>query len=379
MATIDNRTGAPHFWFEQTGREGERLDVLVVRATFDFAANGDLMTFAKQQTPIVFGDKFDGPVSSDPLRAVVQDDGDLLPYKPGTDILVSGHAVAPNGHAQPSWLASICVGQVKKELRLHGPRQFRKDFFGWRLDPSESVARVRLDYRAAFGGCFDVPNALTADGLPDAIKHPGNPAGCGWLPDPADYKTLSKPARQHIAKWIKGLTVLPAPQIEAASEPIKHPQRKVAAQGMGAIARWWEPRLGYQGTFDERWRTKRYPQLPENFDSRFYQSAHPDLIVSPHLDCDETVTLTGLLPQPQEMRLPGWRLIAVVKHVSGEQSVSLPLLDTVRFDLDAGQATLVWRTHFNFDDPVIEIALAGTTATIESDQSLLAVADGVIR
>lgn len=379
MATIDNRTGAPHFWFEQTGREGERLDVLIVRATFDFAADGALMTFAKQQSPIVFGDKFDGPVSSDPLRAVVQDDGDLLPYKPGTDILVSGHAVAPNGQAQPSWLASICVGRVKKELRLHGPRQFRKDFFGWRLDSSEPVARVRLDYRAAFGGCFDVPDALTADGLPDVIKHPGNPAGCGWLPDPADYKRLSKPARQHIAKWIKGLTVLPAPQIEAASEPIKHPQRKVAAQGMGAIARWWEPRLGYQGTFDERWRNTRYPQLPENFDSRFYQSAHPDLIVSPHLGCDETVTLTGLLPQPQEMRLPGWRLIAVVKHVSGEQSVSLPLLDTVRFDLDAGQATLVWRTHFNFDDPVIEIALAGTTATIESDQSLLAVADGVIR
>lgn len=376
MATIDNRTGAPHFWFEQTGREGERLDVLIVRATFDFAADGESMTFAKQQSPIVFGDKFDGPASSDPLRAVVHDDGDLLPYKPGTDILVSGHAVAPNGNAQSSWLASISVGQAKKELRLHGPRQFRKDFFGWRLDPSESVARVRLDYRAAFGGCFNVPDSLTADGLPDVIKHPGNPAGCGWLPDPADYKALSKPARRHIAKWIKSLTVLAAPQIEAASEPIEHPRRKVAAQGMGAIARWWEPRLGYQGCLDERWRTKRYPQLPENFDSRFYQSAHPDLIVSPHLGGDENVILTGLLPQRQEMRLPGWRLIAVVKRVSGEHSVSLPLLDTVRFDLDAGQASIVWRTHFNCDDPVTEIMLAATTAVIESDQSLLAIADG---
>lgn len=377
MATIDNRTGAPHFWFEQTGRDGERLDVLIVRATFDFAANGDLMTFAKQQSPIVFGDKFDGPVSSDPFRAVVQDDGDLLPYKPGTDILVSGDAVAPNGQAQASWLASICVGLVKKELRLHGPRQFRKDFFGWRLDPSESVARVRLDYRAAFGGCFEIPGALTADGLPDVIKHPGNPAGCGWLPDSADYQALSKPARRHIAKWIKSLTVLAAPQIEAASEPIRHPQCKVSAQGMGAIARWWAPRLGYQGIFDENWRTTRYPKLPENFDSRFYQSAHPDLIAFPHLHGDEDVILTGLLRKRQEMRLPGWRLMTVVKRASGEQSVSLPLLDTVRFDLDAGQVSIVWRTHFNCDDPVTEIILGATATAIEADQSVLSIADGV--
>lgn len=377
MTTIDNRTGAPHFWFEQTGPDGEPLDVLVVRATFDFAANGDAMVFAKRQSPIVFGDKFDGPVSSDPLRAVVEDDGDLLPYKPGTDILLMGHAVAPNGQAHASWLASICVGQVKKELRLHGPRQFRKDFFGWRLDPSESVTRVRLDYRAAFGGCFEIPEALTADGLPDVIKHPGNPAGCGWLPDPADYKALSKPARRHIAKWIKSLTVLAAPQIEDASEPVRHPQRKVAAQGLGAIARWCEPRLGYQGTLDEKWRTTRCPQLPENFDSRFYQSAHPDLVVSPHLRGDEVVILSGLLPQRQEMCLPGWRLIAVVKRASGEQGVSLPLLDTVRFDLDARQVSIVWRTHFNCDDPVTEIILGAAAAPIESDQSVSSIADGV--
>jgi hypothetical protein len=94
------------------------------------------------------------------------------------------------------------------------------------------------------------------------------------------------------------------------------------------------------------------------------------------LSGDEIVILTGLLPQRQEMRLPGWRLIAVVKRVSGENSVSVPVLDTVRFDLDAGQVSMVWRTHFKCDDPVTEIILGATSAEIEPDQSESSIADG---
>jgi hypothetical protein len=101
------------------------------------------------------------------------------------------------------------------------------------------------------------------------------------------------------------------------------------------------------------------------------------LIVSPHLRGDEIVILTGLLPQRQEMRLPGWRLIAVVKRDSGEHSVSVPLLDTMRFDLDAGQVSIVWRTHFNCDDPVTEIILGATAAAIESELSVSSIGVGV--
>ena len=69
------------------------------------------------------------------------------------------------------------------------------------------------------------------------------------------------------------------------------------------------------------------------------------------------------------MQLPGWHLIAVVTRESGESTVSLPLLDTVRFNLDRCQVSLVWRTHFSSEDPVSEIALAATIGPIESDQS----------
>ena len=369
MAAIENRTGVPHFWFEQTGADGERLDVLVVRGTFAFGVNGESMTLADDQQPIAFGDIYSGPADTDPLRAIVAEDGDLLPYKAGTDVLIAGHALAPSGVAKSSWQASVSIGPVNKTLRLHGPRQFYKRFFGWRLGPGEPVARVPLDYRLAYGGCIDVPAALTADGSADSIKHPGNPAGCGWLPRPHAYRHLPKSARKHVDEWIKAQTVLPAPQIEAPAAPVRHPHQKLATQGFSAIARWWEPRLSRQGTYDDQWRMTRYPTLPKDFDSRYYQSAAADLVCSPHLIGNELVLLTGLLSDNREMRLPGWRVISVVTRASGESTVSVLILDTVRLDLDSGQASLVWRAHFDCDDPVVEIALAATTSVIKSDSS----------
>lgn len=377
MTIIDNHTGAPHFWIEQAGPEGIPLNVLIVRATFDFVEHGEPMVFSKVQRPIVLGDKFAGPANIDPLRAVIEDDGDVLPFKPGTDILVTGHARAPSGRAQTEWLASLRVGPKIKILRLHGHRRFRKRWFGWRLDPTEPVDRIPLDYRLAYGGCIDVPARLTGDGKAESIKHPANPAGCGWLPKPAVYKQLSKPARQYVAKWVREQKVLAAPQIEAASAPVLHPFHELGPQGFSAIARWWAPRQAHQGTCDDHWRNGRYPLLPEDFDSRYYQSAHPDLVCTPHLARNEVVTLDGLLPEKREMRLPGWRLVAVVTRASGASTVCFPVLDTVRFDLDRAEASLVWRAHFDRNDPVVEIALAATTAEIESDRSFAAATDEV--
>ncbi len=366
-ATIVNQTGVPHFWCEKAGPEGETLDVLIIRATFDLASNGNAMTLAKVQMPVVFGDSFAGPVQSNPLHAIVAEDGDLLPYKPGTDLIVFGHAQAPEGRRHLEWLAGLRVGTVRKMLRLHGPRQFRKSWLGWRLGPATPVASVALDYRLSYGGCIDIPAELTQDGEADAVKHAGNPAGCGWLPNKEMLQHLSKPARRHVDAWIAAQKTLQAPQIEAATVPIKHPHQHVAAQGLGPLARWWMPRVAYQGSYDDEWRQSRYPLLPADFDSRYYQSAHPDLIAIPHLRGDETVSLVGMLPERAEMRLPGWQILAAVRYASGEHSITLPVLDTVRFDLDRRQASLVWRAHFRRDDAAVEISLGATTSPTTVD------------
>ena len=72
----------------------------------------------------------------------------------------------------------------------------------------------------------------------------------------------------------------------------------------------------------------------------------------------------GLLPERVETRLPGWRVVCTVRYASGEHSVTLPLLDTVRFDLHRRQASLVWRANFRRDDAILEIMLGVTNRPI---------------
>ncbi|HEX8612627.1 MAG TPA: DUF2169 domain-containing protein [Telluria sp.] len=370
-ATVTNHTGVPHLWFEQTGPEGERLDVLVVRATFDFACDGAVMTLAQTQKEIVLGDAFAGAKGSDVMRAVVVDDGDVLLYKPGTDVLVTGSASAPDGIAAKEWIAGIRVGALKKLLRLHGPRQFRKGVMGWKLGPAQPVTNVALDYRLAYGGCIDIPAELTDDKEADLIGHPRNPAGCGWLPSAGAYAHLPRRARAHVKEWISAQKNMAAPQIEDVVEAVGNPYANVAPQGFSATARWWSPRVELQGKYDDMWRATRYPLLPKEFDARFFQCASAGLVATPHLEGDETVTMLGLLPARTEMTLPGWKIIVAIKRASGADEISLPVLDTLRFDLDTGQASLVWRTHFDYDNPVVDVAIAATTAPIVSNGRLV--------
>ena len=364
-AVIDNQTGLPHLWFEQSGPEGERLDVLVVRGTFDFASASAPMRVARRQTPIVFGDKYEGVEDDDVLRAVVVDDGDLVPYKPGTDILVRGSASAPESRPHATWLAGVRVGQIKKTIRLHGPRQFRRTLLGWSLGQAQPVTSVMLDYRLAYGGGLAIPPSLCESGVAEAVKHDGNPAGCGWLPSRSHYKHLPYRARAYVRHWIGKQLTIPAPQIEDASHPIDDPFGAGGAPGLGALARWWAPRVKLQGRYDDRWRRERFPLLPENFDSSYFQSAPSDQVAIPHLLGNESVTLYGLLPDRCDMHLPGWRVVVVATRASGASSVHVSLLDTVRFDLATRQAVLVWRAHFTQgDDPVVDVVLAATAAEL---------------
>jgi hypothetical protein len=358
MTVVHNHTGVPHFWFEQSGPEGERLDVLAVRATFDFPSHSGAMTLAREQEPISYGDAYSGPIETDPLRCVVVQDGDLVPYKPGTDVLFTGHAHSPGGVARSSWLAQISVGPIKKSLKVHGPRTLHKRMFGWNLTQGEAVVKVALDYRSSYGGCLAIPGSLTANGESDVINFSGNPAGCGWLPKLEDYRHLPKAARQYVKRWIDAHQVITAPQFEPEGAPLKHPCAGMVTAGLGPIARWWEPRISKQGKLDAVWREQRFPLLPVDFDSRYFQSAPSDLIAAPHLAGDEVVTLSGLLPQRTEMTLPGWCVLCVATRESGLCDTVRLVLDTLRFNLDSRQASFVWRANFDFDDPVTEIALS---------------------
>lgn len=349
MVTSENLSGFPMVVVEKTGPEGRPYDVVVVRGTFDFSANGLPVELATLQAPICYGDEFDGPVATEPLKAVLRREGDLVLFKPATDVHVIGTAMAPGGTAQPEWLAGIGIGPLRKSLRMLGPRSFDRNGYGdWHLGTPEKVTSIRLDYRNAFGGILEVPAGnASAEPMP-AMHHEDNPAGCGWLPDPALLEKSDPQERKRLAPWIESIKSLPAPQIEHPEKPVRSPYAKLAPEGFGPVTRWSRQRLRYAGTYDEVWEQKRRPVLPEDFDLRFYQSAHPDLICPGFLKGDEHLALAGMLPEgPIKMRLPGVSILIKACFDSGHTETGLMRLDTVTVDIDTRQLTLIWRAAFS--------------------------------
>ncbi|WP_028620779.1 DUF2169 family type VI secretion system accessory protein [Pseudomonas sp. Ant30-3] len=357
---LENHTGLPHLLYEKTTPDGVPMDILVIRGTFDFAPEQP-MTLSELQSEIVWGDRFGGPAANFPLQAVIVEEGDLVLGKPGTDVLLQGSLRSPEGHWRPSWLAEVHVGPVRKTLRVCGPRTLTKGFLGWTLSEPEKVEKVALSYRLAFGGCVYDPEPDLAQ-IPN-VSYPNNPAGCGWLPNSIELNIFEASVRERVEAQVAQIVTLPAPQIEDPLNPYSDPTQRLQPVGLTPIPRWWQPRSTFQGTLDARWMAERYPRLPEDFDPRFYQSAPTDQVATPFLIGDEPVHLKGCLREGEyRMRLPGVAPLLVCESTDGQYHVSVPVLDTVRLDLDQRQAFLLWRLPVTAGISKITMALVGTDA-----------------
>lgn len=305
--------------FGDLHRDGMTMAVVAVRATYSLSREGSLHLADAQS--IALSDIFEG----DPQRTPLLRSADLIPYKPGADVTVLGHAHASEGRLAPSWRIGITVGDHTAHLRVHGPRRWEPTLHflkpTWKLGTARPAASVSLDYRLAAGGYLV--------GHPEGDVEPRNPIGPGILN--ADWSPVGR--------------FLRAPQIEAVGAPLTHPFERTAPQGFGPIPPWWLARQTHAGTYDERWRRDRAPRLPEDFDYRFYQTAHPDLIM-PHLRGDETVALDHLTPFGDlTFALPG--VVPMVEHrwFDGRRAEARLTLDGLHLDLRAEpwRVDLTWR------------------------------------
>jgi hypothetical protein len=154
---------------------------------------------------------------------------------------------------------------------------------------------------------------------------PRNPIGCGLESDP------------------DAAVGRPVPNIEAPRQLLAHVSDRPRPVGVAAIARDWQPRVGYAGTYDDAWRRNRAPLWPDDFDERFFCSAPPYLQASPHLSGGEPVVLEGLHPDGAvAFRLPRLTL-ACESHFIGRVVNSRPVLDGVAIDKDLDRLTLYYR------------------------------------
>lgn len=307
--------------FAQLHRDGPMMACLAVRATFDIKADGRLAVSERQE--LALADEYAG----DPHRTSMVRSSDLVPFKPATDVTLVGNAYAPGGRASPGWPVHLSVHDFALTLRVAGPRQWLPGLKGlrpsWKLGSPEAAGSVPLDYRFAAGGRY------IGDPAGDAERR--NPIGPGML-----HGDFTRYAQS-----------FPAPQIDSEDAPIAGPYDAPEPQGFGPISPWWIQRQGFAGTYDEEWKANRHPRLPLDFDYRFYQTAHPRLIMPGYLQGDEKITAVGCHRDHQSVsfRLPRIALVADHSWDDGREARTRLNLDGVHLDFRGEpQVEITWRS-----------------------------------
>lgn len=290
-----------------------------VKGTFDL--QGRLLP-ADQQVPLTISDQY----FAEPLETSLKAPSDLTLGKPGTDVLLLGHALAPAGVKVQRMDVSLAVGPVKKTVRVFGKRTWRKALLtGLVATEPELFERMPLRWEHAFGGTV----ALAGE-LPRKESYPQNPVGAGFR-----FGSKTRPAEGDLL-----------PQIENPENPIQSWKDCPSPVGFGPIASHWQPRLGYAGTYDEAWQKNRAPYMPKDFDPRYFHSASADQTVPGHLQGGEAVEILGVLASGAcRFSVPSYRHVAQCRLGSHHERLSMKL-ETVFIDTDAGRMMLTWAGNY---------------------------------
>src|SRR5262249_33420529 len=136
----------------------------------------------------------------------------------------------------------------------------------------------------------------------------------------------------------------PLPNLEDPKHPLRSTKQRPSPAGFGFIAPHWEWRRRHAGTYDEGWTRDRMPLLPQDFDRRFFNAAHPDLISPGYLRGGEPVEVVNGSPRGGiALSLPHERLEGVVMMKDQTRHRVGMSLDTVVIDTDEHRLTLLWR------------------------------------
>jgi hypothetical protein len=321
--------------FERRTPADERLLVVVAQGVFAVGADG-LTRPVSVQPDVALGDEHRG----DPKTTSLRREGALATFKPRSDLHLDAVAHAPGGIAREGWPVRICVGDRTKDLAVRGPSAWTWRGGRWQREREAPCTEVPLTWERAFGGAHVVDGARVAEER--------NPLGTGFLP----------PGIPTDGVWA-------APQVLRADEPEHRPGERYDPQGVAPLGRDTAWRLDHAGTYDDVWRRTRWPRLPDDFDMRFYNSAHPDLVYDGYLRGDERVELVNLDPGGTlRFALPGLRAWLRVHGDEGGFDARPLHLDTLHLDVASPRAddhrlVLTWRACLPMTEPFAQIDVLG--------------------
>lgn len=319
MITTTNHTPWPQAAFERGDTEGRSFWVVTLQGSFSLAADGGRLCPLDDQEGIQLVDSF----WAEPTSSSIKRAGVVAFRKPKSDVTVN--AAARSAVPRAEWQVRLRVGLLDSRLKVRGPHYWHRDAEGWRRTAPEPCTSVALVYENAFGGGGRVGERY--------VDEPRNPLGTGYLP------------KGHEAEGPRR-----APQVMSVDDPDFEVGERGMPRGWGAIPSYFAPRTDHVGTCDDEWLQNRWPCPPKDFDDAFYQCAHPDLIYPGYLRGDESFCVDGVTVsgEPVRGRLPGWRMLGLVRLRHGPVFGSVAHLDHAHFDLihpDPAQhrAYLTWR------------------------------------
>jgi hypothetical protein len=316
-ALLENHTPFAFQPLLSIDEDGRPIVVPVVKGTFDIQPDGRC-TVAESQLPLEMSGKCWG---DDPETSSYRFEPEVAFFKPGTDVVLNGHAFAPHGRATQVQVG-LTVGAARKTALVTGDRVWFRASTGPTISLPVPFEKIPLVYERAFGG-WDKRD-------PDPNRHAceaKNPVGAGFRLSFDEGAAL--PNIEDPAMLVTSLADRPTPV------------------GFGFVSPHWQPRAALAGTYDLVWQKTRAPYLPSDFDRRHLNAASPGLVVPGYLRGGEQVTAMGVSPRGTlAFTLPQIAppTIRLVRRLEPDQELR-PNLDTVIIEPDESRLYLLWRTY----------------------------------
>lgn len=327
MWQLDNRTpfSAERTWVRD--KDGAEIWLVAVKCTFDIKPDGTT-EIAKEQPPVTMAPEYIDP--ENPAKSSLKYDMDLVRTKTTTDIIVLGHAYAPQGKPVTEMDVGFRVGPIIKHLHITGDRVWQ----GKSPSKPAPFTKMPLIYERSFGG-FD-PETRASE-MPKWDER--NPLGTGF------------------ALKASGIDGIPLPNIEYPDQLIRHWDDRPQPAGFGAIGAHWQPRVGLTGTYDDQWQQDRFPLLPEDFNDKHYQCAPIDQQAPQFLSGGEQVALINLTPDGKlYFNLPRVPLGFETFFYTGERQLhDKARLHTVIIEPDFPRVSLVWHSALPCHPKVLKL------------------------
>lgn len=322
MLQINNKTPFASDMVMHSNENAINTLYVLVKATFLMKDN---ISLAEEQEPLIQSDEY----WVEPGKSSIRISSDYHLGKQTSDIIVLGHAFSPLNSITNELDVSLSVGKIMKNIKVFGDRQWLNGNITTPL-PFKTMAMI---YEKAFGGTYYKENSIES-------FYSRNPVGRGY-------------SGNRTVKQMNGVFL---PNLETPSSLISDIHDTPEPACFSVCAPHWEPRSLYAGTYNAEWENTRSPYLPHDFNKKFFNSAHEDLIYPDFLVGGEAVEITNMHKKGNvKFKIP---ILTVNANVSLGDNICNPdfNIETLILEPNKLQFSLVLRASVECDKHVLDIS-----------------------